>query len=114
MRTIQRPPLFLAQFAGDSAPFHSGDGDSDSDKMAPDRTRAHARACLQYNQSRYALQSFDYPKNIGRDLDRMVRIKDAGLNPTGRNHIIRVTERASDNFADGGADEAAHRHMLGI
>ncbi|MFN3525168.1 MAG: sugar phosphate isomerase/epimerase family protein [Paracoccus sp. (in: a-proteobacteria)] len=31
-----------------------------------------------------------------------------------RDHIIRVTERAFDDFADGGADEAANRRMLGI
>ena len=31
-----------------------------------------------------------------------------------RDHIIRVTERAFDDFADGGADEAANRAMLGI
>ena len=29
-------------------------------------------------------------------------------------HIIRVTERAFDDFADGGSDEAANRKMLGI
>ena len=29
-------------------------------------------------------------------------------------HIIRVTERAFDDFADGGTDEAANRNMLGI
>lgn len=29
-------------------------------------------------------------------------------------HIIRVTERAFDDFADGGTDEAANRRMLGI
>ena len=29
-------------------------------------------------------------------------------------HIIRVTERAFDDFADGGTDEAANRAMLGI
>ena len=31
-----------------------------------------------------------------------------------RRHIIRVTERAFDDFAAGGADEAANRRMLGI
>lgn len=31
-----------------------------------------------------------------------------------RDHIIRVTERAFDDFADGGTDEAANRRMLGI
>ena len=31
-----------------------------------------------------------------------------------RDHVIRVTERAFDDFADGGADEAANRRMLGI
>ena len=31
-----------------------------------------------------------------------------------RDHIIRVTERAFDDFADGGADPAANRRMLGI
>jgi sugar phosphate isomerase/epimerase len=29
-------------------------------------------------------------------------------------HIIRVTERAFDDFADGGTDEAGNRRMLGI
>ncbi|MCA1510146.1 sugar phosphate isomerase/epimerase [Bradyrhizobium sp. NBAIM01] len=31
-----------------------------------------------------------------------------------RNHIIRVTEKAFDDFAGGGADAAANRKMLGI
>jgi sugar phosphate isomerase/epimerase len=31
-----------------------------------------------------------------------------------KDHIIRVTERAFDDFADGGTDEAANRKMLGI
>src|SRR5690606_41793584 len=31
-----------------------------------------------------------------------------------REHIIRVTERAFDDFADSGADQAANRRMLGI
>ncbi len=29
-------------------------------------------------------------------------------------HIIRVTEKAFDDFADSGTDEAANRRMLGI
>ena len=31
-----------------------------------------------------------------------------------RDHIIQVTEKAFDDFADGGSDEAANRRMLGI
>ena len=31
-----------------------------------------------------------------------------------RDHIIRVTEKAFDDFADGGSDDAANRRMLGI
>lgn len=31
-----------------------------------------------------------------------------------RNHIIRVTDKAFDDFAGGGADDAANRRMLGI
>lgn len=31
-----------------------------------------------------------------------------------KDHIIRVTERAFDDFADGGTDQAANRAMLGI
>ncbi|MAS05038.1 MAG: AP endonuclease [Ahrensia sp.] len=31
-----------------------------------------------------------------------------------RDHIIRVTEKAFDDFADSGADDAANRRMLGI
>jgi hypothetical protein len=31
-----------------------------------------------------------------------------------RDHIIEVTERAFDDFADGGSDEAANRRILGF
>ena len=31
-----------------------------------------------------------------------------------RSHVIRVTEKAFDDFADGGTDDAANRAMLGI
>ena len=31
-----------------------------------------------------------------------------------RDHIIRVTEKAFDDFADGGTDEATNKKMLGI
>ncbi len=31
-----------------------------------------------------------------------------------RDHIVRVTERAFDDFADGGTDDAANRAMLGL
>ncbi|MGQ3121582.1 MAG: sugar phosphate isomerase/epimerase family protein [Aliihoeflea sp.] len=31
-----------------------------------------------------------------------------------KSHIIRVTEKAFDDFADGGTDEAANRRMLGL
>jgi sugar phosphate isomerase/epimerase len=31
-----------------------------------------------------------------------------------RDHIIRVTEKAFDDFADGGSDDAANRAMLGL
>ena len=31
-----------------------------------------------------------------------------------KDHIIRVTEKAFDDFADGGSDDAANRRMLGI
>ena len=31
-----------------------------------------------------------------------------------RDHIIRVTERAFDDFAGGGADEVINRRILGI
>jgi len=31
-----------------------------------------------------------------------------------RDHIIRVTEKAFDDFADSGTDEAANRRLLGM
>ena len=31
-----------------------------------------------------------------------------------KNHLIRVTEKAFDDFADSGADDAANKKMLGI
>ncbi len=40
-----------------------------------------------------------------------------GIREAGRefqSHIIRVTERAFDDFAGAGTDEAANRKMLGL
>jgi hypothetical protein len=31
-----------------------------------------------------------------------------------RDHIIHVTDRAFDDFADGGSDDAANKRILGI
>ena len=31
-----------------------------------------------------------------------------------RDHIIRVTEKAFDDFADAGTDDAANRRILGL
>ena len=36
------------------------------------------------------------------------------VSSTDAEHIIRVAERAFDDFAGGGADQAANRKMLGI
>ena len=48
----------------------------------------------------------------------IVVVFDAGVTDEGApfiaEHIIRVTERAFDDFADAGTDEAANRRMLGI
>jgi sugar phosphate isomerase/epimerase len=151
-------------------------------EMFLERTGNHARACMLYDPSHYALQCLDYIDNIDiyKDRIRMFHVKDAEFNPTGRqgvysgfqswvnragrfrslgdgqidfaaifskmaandfdgwavvewecclkhpedgaregaqfvkDHIIRVTERAFDDFAGGGADDAANRRMLGI
>ena len=40
----------------------------------------------------------------------MARARAAFVNA----HLIRVTERAFDDFADAGTDRAANRRMLGL
>ncbi len=56
------------------------------------------RANMLHDPSHYALQCLDYLDNI--------YIYKA--------HIIRVTDKAFDDFASGGTDEAANRRMLGL
>jgi sugar phosphate isomerase/epimerase len=86
------------------------------------------------------LQALDYLEfiDIYRERIEIFHVKDAGYDFEGwavvewecclkhpedgaregaqfvRDHIIRVTEKAFDDFAGGGSDEAANRRMLGI
>ncbi|QMV25868.1 hypothetical protein GRI33_02535 [Brucella sp. BO3] len=60
--------------------------------------QARKRANLFYDPSHYVLPWLDHFDNI--DI----------YGP----HIIRVTDKAFDDFASGGTDEAANRRMLGL
>jgi len=71
--------------------LHPGEDlhDGDSYEMFLDHTGNHARACLLYDPSHYVLQCLDYLDHIDiyRDRIRMVHVKDAEFNPTGRKGV---------------------------
>ncbi|ODN70464.1 sugar phosphate isomerase/epimerase family protein [Methylobrevis pamukkalensis] len=58
-------------------------------EMFLDRVGNHARANMLYDPSHYVLQALDYLDNIDiyRDRIRMFHVKDAELNPTGRQGV---------------------------
>ena len=92
MKTIKGPGIFLAQFAGDEAPFNS-------------------RGAIGEWAAGLGYTGVQIPSWDGRFFDLA---KAADSAPFIDAHIIQVTERAVDDFADGGTDEAANRRMLGI
>ncbi len=71
--------------------IHPGEDlhDGISYEMFLERTGNHARACMLYDPSHYVLQHLDYLDNIDiyRDRIRMFHVKDAELNPTGRQGV---------------------------
>ena len=71
--------------------IHPGEDlhDGVSYEMFLDRTGNHARACMLYDPSHYILQHLDYLENIDiyHDRIRMFHVKDAELNPTGRQGV---------------------------
>jgi len=58
-------------------------------EMFLDRVKGHARANMLYDPSHYVLQHLDYLDNIDiyHDRIRMFHVKDAELNPTGRQGV---------------------------
>ena len=99
MKTIKGPALFLAQFAGDEAPFNSWD--------------AITRWAADCGYKGVQIRSWD-----GRlfDLEKAASSKgycDEVKGQAAANGVA-VTERAFDDFADGGTGEATNRKMLGI
>ena len=58
-------------------------------EMFLDRVGGHARACMLYDPSHYVLQALDYLENIDiyHERIRMFHVKDAELNPTGRQGV---------------------------
>lgn len=71
--------------------IHPGEDlhDGASYEMFLDRVDGHARARMLYDPSHYVLQSLDYLANIDIYHDRigMFHVKDAELNPTGRQGV---------------------------
>ena len=57
--------------------------------MFLDRVKGHARANMLYDPSHYVLQHLDYLKHIDiyHDRIKMFHVKDAELNPTGRQGV---------------------------
>lgn len=71
--------------------IHPGEDlhDGVSYEMFLERTGNHARANMLYDPSHYVLQALDYLDNIDiyHDRIRMFHVKDAELNPTGRQGV---------------------------
>ena len=71
--------------------IHPGEDlhDGISYEMFLERVGGHARACMLYDPSHYILQHLDYLQNIDiyHDRIRMFHVKDAELNPTGRQGV---------------------------
>ncbi len=71
--------------------IHPGEDlhDGDSYEMFLNRLGGHARACLLFDPSHYVLQQLDYLDHLDiyADRIRMVHIKDAEFNPTGRKGV---------------------------
>ncbi|MDQ2067062.1 sugar phosphate isomerase/epimerase [Xinfangfangia sp. CPCC 101601] len=71
--------------------IHPGEDlhDGISYEMFLDRVKGHARACMLYDPSHFVLQHLDYLDHIDiyHDRIRMFHVKDAELNPTGRQGV---------------------------
>jgi sugar phosphate isomerase/epimerase len=71
--------------------IHPGEDlhDGVSYEMFLERVGNHARACMLYDPSHYVLQHMDYLANIDiyHDRIRMFHVKDAELNPSGRQGV---------------------------
>jgi sugar phosphate isomerase/epimerase len=71
--------------------IHPGEDlhDGISYEMFLDRVKGHARACMLYDPSHYVLQHLNYLDHIDiyHDRIRMFHVKDAELNPTGRQGV---------------------------
>lgn len=71
--------------------IHPGEDlhDGASYEMFLERVKNHPRACLLYDPSHYVLQHMDYLDHIDiyHDRIRMFHVKDAELNPTGRQGV---------------------------
>ena len=71
--------------------IHPGEDlhDGASYEMFLDRVGNHPRACMLYDPSHYVLQHLDYLQNIdiNHSRIRMFHVKDAELNPTGRQGV---------------------------
>ncbi|MDR0808594.1 MAG: sugar phosphate isomerase/epimerase [Gemmobacter sp.] len=71
--------------------IHPGEDlhDGASYEMFLDRVNRHPRACMLYDPSHYVLQHLDYLAHLDiyHDRIRMFHVKDAELNPTGRQGV---------------------------
>ena len=88
-----RPILDHAEDCGVDVCYeiHPGEDlhDGISYEMFLERTDNHPRACMLYDPSHYVLQALDYLDNIDiyHERIRMFHVKDAELNPTGRQGV---------------------------
>ena len=131
MRTIRGPALFLAQFAGDAAPFNDWRSITawaadcgyvgvqvpswDARLFDLDRAAASKGYCDE-------IKGIAGESNIViTELSTHLQGQLVAVHPAARAraafvnaHLIRVTGRAFDDFADARTDRAANRRMLGL
>ena len=131
MRTIRGPALFLAQFAGDAAPFndwrsitawaaacgHVGVQVPSWDTRVFDLDRAAASKDYCGEIKGIAGESGIVITELSTHLQgQLVAVHTAAREGAAfvNAHLIRVSGRAFDDFADAGTDRAANRRMLGL
>ena len=83
----------------------------------PGRFRSLGDGQVDFRSIFSKMAQYDYPGWAVLEWECCLKHPEAGAAegaPFIRNHIIRVTERAFDDFAGSGADEAKNRRILGL
>jgi sugar phosphate isomerase/epimerase len=83
----------------------------------PGRFRSLGDGQIEFSQIFSKMAQYDYPGWAVMEWECCLKHPEAGAAegaPFIRNHIIRVTDRAFDDFAGGGAERETNRRILGL